>query len=152
MDYLNGLNYKWVYYGSELFGNHVRRIAVNDKQIGVGRDNWPPQGNRNTAEKLAPSVWLIDSLTDHGPNDTYFCWFLVTIDHEQRSLFYQWVKGDMGPHSWTFNGFGKNAAIIFEDCKSHTRPAPRGYYEGNTHVIHIEPIINIAKTISGQSI
>ena len=124
MDYLNGLGYKWVHYGSELFGNHVRRVDIAGTQIGIGRDNWPPQGNCNTAEKLAPSVWLIDSVTAHGRQHIYSSWFFTTIDHERRRIFYVWIKGDIKPHTSTFQGSDKNAAIVFHDCI----PSDRAYF------------------------
>jgi hypothetical protein len=179
MDYLNGLDYKWVHYGSELmpsragpvyngnsvsgelFGNHVRRI----NRIGVGRDNWPPQGNRNTAEKLAPNTWLINSVTaerisalsstfqapvteyDDEPADTYYCWFFTTINHEQRSIFYTWIKGDIRPHTWTLRGQDKNAEIVFNDCQPG---APLGYYEGDKQVIPVDPLLRQAKDIHSE--
>ena len=138
MDYLNSLGYKWVHYGAELFGNHVRRIDG----IGIGRDNWPPQGNRNTAAKLLSSVWLIDSVTEYAdePDDAYYCWFFTSIDHELHIIFYTWIKGDIRPYKWTFRGEGKNAALIFDDSWSADKP-PRGYYEGGKHIIPIESLI-----------
>ena len=147
MDYLNGLGYKWVHYGAELFG---RRVSIQAQQIGIGRDNWLPQGNRNTADKLAPRTWLINSVTDHGPADTYYCYFFTTIDHEQQSIYYTWIKGDIRSHTWTLRDQDKNAAIVFEGCEPSDR-VYFGYIDGDKHVIHVEPLMCQAKTIHHNS-
>jgi hypothetical protein len=145
MDYLNGLNYKWVHYGSELFGNHVRRFLterIGIRQIGVGRDNWPPQGNRNTAEKLLKDCWLINSVSDYGPGESiYYCYFFTTINHEQRCIYYMWIKGDIRPYDWTFRGTDKNAAIVFSDCE----PSDRAYFG---HIEHDKQVIPLAPLLS----
>ncbi len=147
MDYLNGLNYKWIHYGPELFGNHVRRQGA----IGIGRDNWPPQGNRNTATKVAPDVWLINSVTtyDDEPGDIYYCWFFTTIHHEKREIYYKWIKGNNRPHSWTLRGSDKNAAIVFDDCPPSNRlkTSHCGYYEGDKEIIPLEPLLAQVRTI-----
>ena len=148
MEFLNSLGYKWVHYGAELFGNHVRRIDIAGTKIGIGRDDWPPQGNHNTADKLEPCVWLINSVTEYAdePDDTYYCYFFTTIDHERRSIFYRWIKGDIRPYNWTLQGQDKNAAIIFNDCKPSDR-AYFGYIEGDKHVIPVEPLLCQAKLV-----
>lgn len=140
MDYLNGLNYKWVHYGPELFGNHVRRITLpNGQKIGIGRDNWPPQGNCNTVTKVAPDIWLINSVTtyDNEPDDTYYCWFFTIINHEKQEIYYKWIKGNNRPHSWTLRGSDKNAAIVFDESSPQY-----GHYEGDKHIISLEPLIS----------
>lgn len=154
MDYLNALNYKWVHYGPHLFGNHVRRFGLPDEsQIGVGRDNWPPQGNRNTADKLTTSAWLINSVTiyDEVGKGPYYCWFFATIDHERRSIFYRWIKGSGRKHRWNLISGDKNVGptLIFVDSVeiNHQRLPNYGRYDGNKHIIPLGPLIQITEII-----
>lgn len=116
MNHIRDLGYTWIHYGQELY-SHSKFKCSDGYEIRY--TDHRPQGTTLKATKLDTDVWLIDSKTQYveEDEDDYFCWFLAVVDHDGHHILYQWIKGDIHPHSWTFRGNAKNAAIDFDDGK-----------------------------------
>lgn len=101
MDRLNTLGYTWIHYGQELY-SYPEFKCSDSYNVRYCPTTWYPQGTSLKAEKIGPDTFIIDSITqyDDEPDDNYFCWFFVFVDHAGRRIFYQWIKGDDVPHSW----------------------------------------------------